>query len=255
MMNHSQMKPDWVRQSCLQNPIRLLDNGNILTCPVRLSWPNLYKPGKPMNKEAEGKYGATLLFPPQSVGIDFTPMLSEINKVLAAKFAQHYVPQTGQYAGVYTPFRDQAEKIKHEGYTPGSYFVTATSRFKPSNSLGAVDSRMNPIVDENRVYPGVWAICALNVYDFGISPPQPKKGVSFGLQSVMIIADDLRLGGGGSDPATDFANVKVTGQMDVAGQFGLMPSAGTGMPGMPPPVHPAGHGPGGVAPITLADIM
>lgn len=249
MMHKSEMRDDWIRRSVLANPIILLtpkdggSNRNIRTCPVRLSFPEVFKPkarrfaNQPQTQE---KFSVVLLFPPQQAGVDFSPMSQEVYRVLNEKFAKDYNPHTRQYQGVYTPFRDQGEKAnKLEGYTPGAMFVTCTSRYKPA----VVDHRLNPIVDESAVYPGVWALATINAYDFGVTPPQLKKGVSFGLQSLMIIAGDLKLGGGGSNPAEDYAGVNIEASTNIAEGFGMP----FGQPTMPVQQHPAGQsgfGPG-----------
>lgn len=251
MMNKTNLKPEWIVQAVRQNPIKLLANGNIITCPVRLSFANILTEGRPPQGSppgTKGKFGSALLFPPQQAGVDYTPMLQEQTRILNDKFAS-YRQADGQFYGLHSPFRNQAEKAsKYEGYTPGCYFITTTSKFKPK----VVDSQMNPIVDENRVYSGVWAICAINAYDFGINPPQPKKGVSFGLQSVMIIADDIRLGGGGSDPNEDFAGVAISPQFNAADQFGQMMPHGA-VPQLRPVMQPVqpGFGPGGMMPANV----
>ena len=61
-----------------------------------------------------------------------------------------------------------------------------------NQAVPCVDARLAPIVDPNKVYPGVWAICTIRsfAYDKGVN-----RGVSFGLQAVMIVADDTNIGG------------------------------------------------------------
>jgi len=57
------------------------------------------------------------------------------------------------------------------------------------------------------IVSGAWYFFVLRpfVFDAGL-----KKGVSFGLQGVMKIADDRAFGGGGGgNPAADFAGVSI----------------------------------------------
>lgn len=160
-------------------------SGDILTGPVRLSWVSIMEP-----KEREGKtpkYEASLLFTPY---VDPTIFYEEYNRLCAQSFSHYYDAATQQYYGLESPFHDQAAKARMKGYTPGLMYLNAKSNFKPS----IVDIRGNPIVDPSKVYAGVWAICSINAYVFGINPPQPKKGISFGLQSVMILGDDTKIG-------------------------------------------------------------
>lgn len=249
-MRNSRVPEKWVRDMCQANPIQpvfvrdektgqVAHNGNYLTGPVRLSWPNLFKRGKNLNEPTkDGKWGASPLFPPSNC-VNFQPLQDAFGRLLAEKFASHYSPQTQQYHGVQMPFRDQAEKMKFDGYTPGSIFMTCTSNFQPQ----VVDVNNNPIVDERRVYPGVWAILAINPYHYGLQPPQPKKGIAFGLQSIMIIADDVSFAGSGSDPRQDFAQVSITAATPVSAMFGAGAPQGPGAGAPPMAILGAGGGP------------
>lgn len=215
-MRNSTIGDNWIRQMAEMNPIGpVLDKDgrpteNILTGPVRLAFVNLLKPDTRTNDDGsprEGKYGSIILFTPFS---NMQPFYDAYYAKLAAEFANHYEPTSGQYMGVHSPFHDQAEKaIKYEGFTPGLPYLTVTSQYKPQ----IVDARMNPIVDENKVRAGVWAILSVNPYAYGKGgagrKAQPKKGVGFGVQSVMIVGDDIGFGGGAPDPKQQFAQARV----------------------------------------------
>lgn len=245
----------WIQQTAAAVPVqRVIDQktgqptGDILTGPVRLAFDTLFKLPQPTAQIQNPKYGASLLFTPLA---DFRIFYEEYNNVCQREFADHYNAQTGQYYGLHSPFRDQAEKMKFGGFTAGCVFMTCTSKFKP----GVVDTMGNPVLDESKVYPGVWAICSVSPYAF--KDPR-KKGVAFGLQSVMLIGDDTKFGGGAPDPNTTFGGVKGAIQRPVinpgalahmpqgsqaqapgapqAGGFMPPPAGGTyaPQPGMPP---------------------
>jgi len=230
----------WIQQTAQSVPIQKVidaetgnETGDILTGPVRLAFDTLFELPQPSAKMENPKYGAALLFTPMA---DFGLFYEEYHRICAQDFADHYDAASGQYYGLHSPFRDQAEKAKFGGFTPGCVFMTCTSKFKPP----VVDARGNPIVDQSKVYPGVWAICAVNAYSY--KDPR-KKGVGFGLQSVMIIGDDTKFGGGAPDPNKTFAAAKGAIQTPAIqpGQVaGNMPAGGQPpAPGaMPPP--PAG---------------
>src|SRR6185312_5399430 len=101
------------------------------------------------------------------------------------------------------PFLDQGDMLKYDGYTEGGRYIIATSK---TNKPVVVDVRQQIVTEESKVYPGVWVICTVRPfwYDVGVN-----KGVSFGLQSLMIVADDESLGGGSENIAEAFANVKI----------------------------------------------
>lgn len=196
---------NWIYQTAQAVPIqRVIDEttgqptGDILTGPVRLAFDNLFElpPSSPTMQNP--KYGAALLFTPYA---DYSVLYEEYNAVCQREFPEYYDRETQQFSGLHSPFRDQREKLKFGGFTPGCLFITSTSKYKPP----VVDARRNPIVDTSKVYPGVWAICAISAYAY--KDPR-KKGVAFGLQSVMIIGDDTKFGGGPPDPTKTMAAVK-----------------------------------------------
>lgn len=205
VMRDSIVGDDWIYQTAQAVPIqKIIDEttgqptGDFLTGPVRLAFDNLFELPKPKPGMENPKYGAALLFSPWA---DFAPLYEEYNRLCGQKFADKYDARSGQYVGLYSPFRDQSEKANFGGFTPGLVFLSSTSKFKPP----VIDSRYNPIVDPSKAYAGVWAICSINAYTF--DDPR-KKGVAFGLQSVMIIGDDTKFGGGAPDPTKTMAAVR-----------------------------------------------
>jgi hypothetical protein len=199
----------WIRQTVAAVPPQRVigqdgqPTGDLLTGLVRLGYNDLFELPKQKEGESAPKYGAKLLFTPLT---DFTLFYEEYYKMCAQAWADHYDSGSGQYYGLHSPFNDQATKLKNMGYTPGCIYFNSTSKFKPP----VVDARHNPIVDKNKVYPGVWAICAVKPYAFGDrKDPKQKKGIAFGLQSAMIIGDDTRTSRGGApDTKKQYAGVQ-----------------------------------------------
>lgn len=240
IMRDSKIGDAWIREVQKLNPIsRVIDpktgqpNGNILTGPVRLAFCDpLFEPRKPQGREndptAKGKYSTVALYPP---GADFTIMYEEWYKIMGQVFPEYYNAEARQYYGLDNPFHDQAAKHQYAGFTNGCVYMTHTSNYQPQ----IVDANFNPVTDRSRVHAGAWCILAVNAYPYGKSPPQPRKGVGFGLQQVMLIADDTSLSGGQPDPRSTFAgtNIKPPAVSPAAG-FGAPP----GMPGAPPPGMP-----------------
>lgn len=182
--------------------------GNIRTCPVRLSFPFLFEPQEPMEKGGKPKFSTTLLFP---VGADLTLLKVEAERVIKEK--------SKTMAGMHVPFRDGSEKPQFAGYDEGVTFFTASTINRPP----VVTTSLSPILEPELVYPGVWALVTLRAFYFEAKNPTGaivKKGASFGLQNVMIVANDKRLGGGGSNPADDFAGVQIAPAMDLSSVMG-----------------------------------
>lgn len=246
----------WIQEMLAKNPIQWVigpdgqRTGNLISGPVRLNYPNLLKKSRKKQKQpdgqeimVEGNFNTGMLFVP---GVDVTALNEAYNAQLAIDCKDFYDPVTGQYYGLHSPFRDQAEKTvgkNTRGYTPGGLLLNCSSNFQPV----VVDRNMNPIVDEKRIYSGVWAFVSMNVYSYGIKTNQPKKGVGFGLVSVMIIADDDHLDNGAPvvDPRTQFGGVNVAPPaIQPAAMFGQMAPQAPVMPNtnaafVTPPASPA----------------
>ena len=224
MSAKTRMTASWIAQAMAANPCKQLigedgkPNGLYRSCPVRLGWPNIFKPGK-ADEGKEPKYGAAVLFP---MGADIAILQNAAAQKAVEAFPDKIVG--GQFVGLHFPFRNQAEKANLEGYEPGAFFFNASTKFKPQ-CMGFINGVLSPIVDESKVYPGVWAILTMNVYSFA---DVRKKGVSFGLANVLLIADDERFGGGASDPHKDFAGVAVDATTDFSAAMAALPAV---MPG------------------------
>lgn len=228
IMKDSRLKDDWITKVVQDNPIHInKENGNLITGPVRLSFVELFEAKHPMNDTSKPKvYSATLLWTPlQTQMIWQGEAWAAIYAAAAAKFPGNFGADRQPF-GLHFPLHPQDQKQNYSGYTPGALYAACNSQFKPA----IVDAGMNQIVDPARVYSGIWAICACNIWTFDV---RTKKGVSLGLQSVMIIADDDKLGGGSSDPVKDFAGTRVSANYDPAAAFGSG-AVNTGAPPPPP---------------------
>lgn len=237
-MRNSTKTAEWVAKVVAENPIIKIMNpqtgqwdGNIRTCPVRLNFfhNSLHVPVAGQGDGGEAKtpsFEVQLLFPACA-----GPQIDQVLRLAVAEHERRVFPNNfgpdGRSFGLHSPFREQGEKQNYSGFTPGGIFISAKTQYKPP----VVDVANNPIVDTGRAYPGVWAIVSINLFDYGNRPPRPKKGVSFGLQAVMIVADDTPLAGGAVDPKTQFQGVQISASFDPSAAFGQQRAA----PPPPPP--------------------
>ena len=212
LMADTNMTDEWIKKACERNPIRVLDSGNILLCPTRGSFLNLFERSRPIPPATEGSYGGNLIFPTCA---DLSVLEKAVIEVLKEKCPDALSSDPQRRVKVKSPFKDQGEMLKYDGYVEGGKFISATSK---KNRPVLVDARQQIVTDETLVYPGVWVVCTVRPfwYDKGVN-----KGVSFGLQSVMLVADDKNLGGGGGgNVAADFAGVNIdAGDVDTTGLF------------------------------------
>lgn len=207
----------WIKKVVTDYPVTLIKTkdgtltGNIRTCPVRLSFPWVFKEAPPM-RNADGsfqksKFMTTLMHPSCA---DVALYDAELDRVIKERFPAYKNGMKGYDKSLH----DGGEKTQLQGYDEGCCYFAATSNEKPK----VVDANGAPLVDESRVYPGVWAICVVRPFAYpgkNSTGPTLKKGGSFGLQSLMIIADDKRLGGARSDPSQDFAGVSIDAGVNV----------------------------------------
>ena len=212
LMADTNMTDEWIKKACERNPIRVLDSGNIRLCPTRGSFLNLFERSRPIPPATEGSYGGNLIFPTCA---DLSVLEKAVIEVLKEKCPDALSSDPKKRVKVKSPFKDQGDMLKYDGYVEGGKFISATSK---KNRPVLVDARQQIVTDETLVYPGVWVVCTVRPfwYDKGVN-----KGVSFGLQSVMLVADDKNLGGGGGgNVAADFAGVNIdAGDVDTTGLF------------------------------------
>ncbi len=193
-----------LNQLFVGNPHKLIEGG-IMTGVARLSWPSLSKPAKPQNPNQTPKYQVNLIFP-GSVGF--------LAAQVEAAIKQHYPTITDPKVlmdpkNKNHPLKDQGlkvnvadgglEPIKQTtgGYIPGKFFITAKSNRQPGCfRTPIVNGRPTVVLPEEiepLLYPGCWVVAKVVLLK---SSAAGNPGVSWGLQSIMKVADDTPFGGG-----------------------------------------------------------
>lgn len=97
------------------------------------------------------------------------------------------------------PLRDGDDEDKGEEYE-GHYFLAANSKRKPK----VVDKNFQEILDSDEFYSGCYGRISINFYAFDVAG---NKGIAAGLENIMKLSDGEPLGGGGSRPEEDFADM------------------------------------------------
>lgn len=162
--------------------------------PCRLSYTHVFNRYNPDGDQADGKYMTNVLIPK-----DEKETIEAINKAIAEAKKQAIVSKWGgkEPKKLDMPLRDGDEK-DDENYE-GHLFVNAKSNTRP----GIVDRKKVPIVDEEEVYSGVWAIMSVTFFGYD---KNGNKGVACGLNNIMKFKDDEHFGGRIS-AESDFGNV------------------------------------------------
>lgn len=162
--------------------------------PCRLSYTHVFNRYNPDGDQADGKYMTNVLIPK-----DEKETIEAINKAIAEAKKQAIVSKWGgkEPKKLDMPLRDGDEK-DDENYE-GHLFINAKSNTRP----GIVDRKKVPIVDEEEVYSGVWAIMSVTFFGYD---KNGNKGVACGLNNIMKFKDDEHFGGRIS-AESDFGNV------------------------------------------------
>ena len=168
----------------------------MLTPKARLSFPNLFR-AKAAAEGQDPKFSCTLLFSPEAQATpEFAAMKKAAQDAVVAKFGAK-VP-----SNLRNPFRDAGEKSDKAGYEPGWVFINLSSKDRPG-VVQNTPNGMERVIDEGDVYPGCYVVVSVSPYAYDQSG---NRGVSFGLNNVLKVADGEPLGGR-STPEADFAGI------------------------------------------------
>ena len=162
--------------------------------PCRLSYTHVFNRYNPDGPAEEGKFMTNVLIPK-----DEKETIKAINEAIEAAKKQAIVSKWGgkEPKKLDMPLRDGDEK-DDENYE-GHLFVNAKSNTRP----GIVDRKKVPIVDEEEVYSGVWAIVSVTFFGYD---KNGNRGVACGLNNIMKFKDDEHFGGRVS-AESDFGDV------------------------------------------------
>ena len=177
-------------------PIIKNEGKTVVFGPCRLSYTHLFSKYAPDGDSDNGKYMTNVLIPKEE-----KETVKALNRAIeAAKKAGIVSKWDGKEPKkLDLPLRDgDTDKEDDEVYA-GHYFVNAKCTTRP----GVVDKHRSPIMDEDDVYSGMWAIVSVTFFPYNVSG---NKGVACGLNNVMKTKDDARLGGRTS-AESDFSEI------------------------------------------------
>lgn len=168
--------------------------------PVRLSYTHLFSKYSPDGDSANGKYMTNVLIPKEE-----KETIAAIKQAIEAGKKQAIVSKWGgkEPKKLDLPLRDGDVDKEDDDVYAGQYFVNAKCNTRP----GIVDKYKAPIVDEDEIYSGVWAIVSVTFYGYDVSG---NRGIACGLNNVMKFKDGERLGGRASAD-TDFGDIDFDG--------------------------------------------
>lgn len=172
--------------------------------PCRLSYTHLFTKYAPDGDAENGKYMTNVLIPK-----DEKETVKAIQSAIeAAKKAGIVSKWDGKEPKkLDLPLRDGDTDKEDDEIYADNFFVNAKSSTRP----GIVDKKRVPIVDEDEVYSGMWAVISVTFFPYNVSG---NKGVACGLNNVMKFKDDERLGGRAS-AESDFGDLDMEDDEDL----------------------------------------
>lgn len=162
--------------------------------PCRLSYTHVFQKYSPEGDPSNGKYMTNVLIPKGE-----KETIKALEQAIEAAKKAAVVSKWGgkEPKKLDLPLRDGDDR--DDDTYEGHFFVNAKSSTRP----GIVDKNKTPIVDEDDVYSGMWAIVSVTFFGYDVSG---NKGVACGLNNIMKYKDGDRLGGRTS-AESDFAEV------------------------------------------------
>ncbi len=166
--------------------------------PVRLSYCHLNAPRK-ADDNSTPKYGALLIIPKTD-----TATVKQLNDAIAEARVAGAAKGIRNAQNFPSPLRDgDGQKPRGGNYGPeckGCWVLNTSSTRQPK----VVDRRVQPILDPDEIYSGMWAIVDINFACFSVPS---NSGISCYLNNVQKIRDDEPLGGSPSRPEDVFVSV------------------------------------------------
>ncbi len=153
-----------------------------LTSFVNMFIPNKTMKGKPIPIENQ-KYGCTAIFDPSKMTADDKVRWKEMHDLADETCLAEFGKKMDAMGRTFkNPFRDSAEKEGMAGFTPGTIFISLTSKIQPE--IVDADGK-TPIDNMKDVYSGCYGRASVGCYAFN----NEGKGVAFGLNSFKKVAN------------------------------------------------------------------
>lgn len=184
-------------------PIIKNEGRTVVFGPCRLSYTHLFSKYSPDGDPDNGKFMTNVLIPKGE---------KETVKALEAAI------EAAKKAGIVSkwdgkepkkldmPLRDGDTDKEDDDVYAGHFFVNAKCVTRP----GVVDKQRSPIMDEDEVYSGMWAVVSVTFFPYNVSG---NRGIACGLNNVMKAKDGERLGGRVSAD-TEFNGVELDDEDD-----------------------------------------
>lgn len=167
---------------------------------TRWSYANVWEP-KAIGEGSTEKYSVSLIIPKSD-----TVTIEKIKKAIEAAYFEGEAKLKGTskvlpaLTAIKYPLRDGDVDRPEDPAYANAYFVNANSVTQP----GIVDGALNPIIERQEVYSGVYGRASITFYAFNSNG---NRGIACGLNNLQKLRDGEPLGSV-STPDQDFAAVE-----------------------------------------------
>lgn len=162
---------------------------------VRLSYVNVFEP-RANNADQKPKYSVSLIIP-KADQATIEAVENAVKQAIQEGKDRRFNGKIPPIKSLKLPLRDGDEERDDEAYAD-SMFINANSTRKPD----LVDGALNPILDQDEIYSGVYANVLVSFYAYSVNG---NRGVAAGLQAIQKVRDGEALGGAGTKAADAFA--------------------------------------------------
>lgn len=165
----------------------------VITPKFRVSFPQIFEPAA-ITEGADLKYSIAMIFDKDT---DIKELKAACKQAIIDKWGGN---KSKWPSDLKTPFRKGSEK-ELDGYDDDSTFARAASNQRP----GILNEYKEPMAEASELYAGCYARASVNAYAYDTAG---NKGVTFGLNNVLKVADGDRLDSRVS-AEDDFADIEV----------------------------------------------
>ncbi len=161
---------------------KVINETKVVFGPCRLSYTHVFQKYSP-DGAGDGKFMTNVLIPKNE-----KKTVKALNEAVEAAKKAAIVSKWGgkEPKKIDLPLRDGDER--DDDTYADHYFLNAKCNTRP----GLIDRQKNPIVDEEEIYSGVWAIVSVTFYGYDVNG---NRGIACGLNNIMKFKDDEHLGG------------------------------------------------------------
>lgn len=165
---------------------------------VRLSYAHVWEPQPAREADREPKYATSIIIP-KSDAAQIKKIEAAIEALLKAEGPAKFGGKVPPRGSLKLPLRDGDTERDDEAYRD-AMFLNASSKTRP----GIVDQNVEPILDRDEIYSGVYVNISIELYLFNANG---NRGVACGLGNIQKVRDGEALGGGAIKAESEFAVV------------------------------------------------